>query len=253
MSFEPENHLERALLAAATDRASGEPGFYRAILESPLWLVDEDPPPGAAGPRTLQPGTQLRLRHVEVEGQSYVPVFSALSRLHGFFGGDVAAFSVPGREILAIVRAAHVVLNPGADYGKYLVPDEIGALLDGSIFAPVRTHVVDAPRDVLLAQPAEYPHHLIGALKPVFAARKDVRAAYLAHYHDPARDARPHTLIGIDVQGDWDALMRAAAAALDPVSRPDEVVDFVPIDDSGVSDYLKSTKPFYKKKRFGLF
>ena len=106
-------------------------------------------------------------------------MFSALSRLRAFFGDDVATFSVPARQILAIVRAAHVVLNPGADYGKYLVPDEIGALLDGSIFAPERTHVVDAPRDVLLAQPAHHPHHLTEALKPVFAARTDVRAAYL--------------------------------------------------------------------------
>ena len=53
MSFEPENDVERALLAAATDRTA-EPAFHRALLEAPLWLVDEDPVPGATGPRTLQ-------------------------------------------------------------------------------------------------------------------------------------------------------------------------------------------------------
>jgi hypothetical protein len=253
VSFEPENELEHALVAAATDRANA-PRFYRALLDATLLIIDEAPVAGAPARRTLEPGTQLTLRHVEIEGTPHVPVFTARSRLEAFISSEVTTLSVGGRDLLAILQAAHVILNPGADYGKRLVPGEIAALLDGSIFATHTTHVVPEAREVLLAQPADYPHHLTEALKPYLAGRKDVRAAYLARYHDPARDPEPHTLIGIDASADWDSLIRGASAALDPVARPGDVVDFVRIDDSGVSRYLvEDTKPFYRKKRFGLF
>jgi len=35
------------------------------------------------------------------------------------------------------------VLNPGSDYGKEFLPDEVSRLLDGTIFQPQERHVIE--------------------------------------------------------------------------------------------------------------
>lgn len=250
--FHPENDLERALVAAADDPANA-PAFYRTLLDSKLLVIDESAAPAQPGQRTLDAGTQLRLRPLEIEGQPHVPVFSALSRLQAFINSQVNYLSIGARDLFAILRDSHVVLNPGADYGKQFLPSEVAAIVDGSIFSQQSTYVVPEATQVLLGQPAEYPSHITNALKRFFATRSDVRAAYLAHYHNPARDEKPCTLIGVDASGDWAALVGGASLVLGQVARSTDVVDFIRIDASGISRYMvNETKPFYRRKRFGL-
>ena len=114
------------------------------------------------------------------------------------------------------------------------------------------THTVEKDTEVLLGQPAQFPTHLTDAMSSVFRSRKEVRAAYLALCSWP-ESGEQRLIVGIDATGDWDALMRDVSSALNAAARPDDIVDFVRMDDSPIVAYLRRTQPFYRKKLLGLF
>src|SRR5262245_29113791 len=108
----PQNELESALMRAATD-ASARPGFYRALAEARLLIVPEgDPPPLEGG--VLKEGANLALAQVEIEGQLHIPIFSSEARLPQ----GTRYLGLAGLDLFRITRGAHLILNPGAQYGK---------------------------------------------------------------------------------------------------------------------------------------
>ena len=78
------------------------------------------------------------------------------------------------------------------------------------------------------------------ALSPVLHSRKDVRAAYLALCSWP-ESGEQHLIVAIDASGDWETLMRDVSSALKVSARPDEIVDFVRMDDSSLASYMRRT------------
>jgi len=256
VDFIPQNELESALLVAATD-PTARPRFYEILVKSNLLVIDESPAPAAApGPQVLEAGRSLQLRQLDVGGVPHVPVFSSRERIKAVVKTQVRFLSMNAKALFEIVGRSHVILNPGSPYGKQLTPDEMARVVDGSIFAPRSTEVVSEARQILMGQPANYPTHVTNALAAFFKTKKEVRAAYLAHVHDPKSTPEPHTMIGVDVDAgaDFDRLMGEAAIVLDGVAKQGEVIDFLRITDGGVSDYMtKKTKPFYRRKWLGLF
>ena len=154
---------------------------------------------------------------------------------------------------MTLTRGAQVLLNPGSDYGKEFTVEEIASLLDGTIGQPVQTYVSDKPQQVLLGQPKNYPHALADALSRLFKGLKTVDSAYLVHFHNPSRNVPPHTLIGIAATGDWEDILRQVEIVAQNVEIPDPPVDVIRVDAGNLSTYFEKTKPFYKRKVFGLF
>lgn len=248
----PGNPLEHALVAAATE-PSARPLFYRLLLESPLLILDASPDSAIPDGKTvLTEGTQVRAVCVEVEGVPHTVVFSSLAVLRGFLQVEQKYISMLGRDLLNLMRGSHLILNPGADYGKQILPQEIEAILNGAAVRGYATRVMQEDTQVLLGQPAAYPNELVDALSSVFRSRKEVRAAYLALCAWP-QSREQQLMVGIDTSGDWEPLMRDISAALRTSGSRDVVVDFVQMNDSSVAQYMRTTRPFYKKKLLGLF
>jgi len=248
----PGNALEHALVAAAAD-ASARPLFYRLLLESPLLILDASSPPPAEHETTvLKEGTQVQAVCVDLNGVAHTAVFSSLAVLQNFVRSEHKYLSMLGRDLLSLVRGSHLILNPGADYGKQILPGEIDDILSGAAVRGYATHVVKEDTRVLLGQPSKPPTHLTVALSSVFQSRKDVREAYLALCSWP-ESGEQHLIVGIDTTGDWDALMSDVSAALRASARPNEIVDFVKMGDSSFEHYLRGIPPFYKKKWLGIF
>lgn len=254
--FVPENDLEVALVAGATS-AEARPRFYELLGDAELLVIDEDPPANPApGPVMLKEGRALKLRQLEIDGVLHVPVFSSPARVSTFVRAEAPFLSLKARDLFGIVREAHLILNPGSQYGKQFTPEEIAGILDGAIFAPRGREVLQEAREVMLGQPSEYPTHVTSVLAAYFKTRKEVRAAYLAHAFMPSTGEPPHTMIGVDVDpgADYDRLMGQAAVVLDGVAKPGEIVDFIRIDGQGVSEYMTTqTKPFYRRRFMGIF
>jgi len=253
----PENPLEEALIAAATE-PDARPTFYRLMLESTLFIIDDNPDNKAdVGAIMFTVGMDLHVRTIEMNGVPHTPIFSSLARLRSFVDSERRYIAANGRRLLEIIQGSHLVLNPGSPYGKQFLPDETAAMLSGEIFRDYRTIEIQKPTSVLLGQPAHYPVHLTTALTACFRELPAVRAAYLAHCSFPDSTDPAHTMIGVDARGDWPPIIEAITQSLRQVRHDKEMVDILRIDDSDgseVSQYMrKETKPFYRRKRFGLF
>lgn len=251
--FAVQNALEVALLAASVEAAE-IPGFYKALMESQLYFIQEGPLPDGPRDVILDAGRTFEVRDFEHDGVRYTPVFSSVARIQEWISEEVGYVGMDAMELFEIMRESCLFLNPGSKYGKELLPHEIRSILDGSILAPSHTHVVEESTEVMIGQPADYPRHLTDALKRFFRSKRRVRAAYLAHFIDPSRDPHPHTLIGLDVEGGYLEVVGEAGAVLGAVARDTDIVDFIEIDDSDISRYMvEETEPFYRKKKFGIF
>jgi hypothetical protein len=243
-----ENPLEEAL-SAAPSSPEAEQTFYRLLLESPLYIIDdaEGPRPTEHGVTTLQPGYQIRVVTLDIRGVPHTPIFSSLTRLRAVVDVERRYLAMNGRELLEIVQGAHLVLNPGSTLGKYFVPEETAALLSGDIFRSYSESVLTEDTQYMLGQPAVYPTHIADALAARFQTLPDVTAAYLAHCVLPGSDEpQGRTLIGIDAEGDWESVLEAAMRALRQATPNPETVNIVRVDDSELGVYFRTqTTPFY--------
>lgn len=254
MTLEPENDLERSLQRAATDPAS-RPRFYRDFTASQIFVVNHGDPLAGEGETTLEADSSLRLEAVEMNGKPYLPIFSSLPRLQATLREPARYIALNALEFLKITRGADLVLNPGSDYGKEFTAAEIESILDGSLGQPGETYVAEKPTQVLIGQPSRHPTELVDALKRLFAGRKDVKRAWLAHFHNPERDETAHTLVALEVTGPWDEIAGEVGIVAQSVPLPDPPLDLLQITGrgGGVEDYFKSVAPFYERKRFGFF
>lgn len=250
--FDPENALERALVAAATDPAA-RPRFYRELVAANLFVIQEGPPPSAPRAFTAEAGFELKVRHVELRGRSWMPVFSSLPRLQSFLDHEAGYLAMNALDLMKITRGASLLLNAASEFGKELLPEEIESILDGSIWTPRNPQVFPRDTKILLGQPSRYPHELVAVLQRVFARHKGVKKAYLAHFVNPAQDEKPHTLIAIEASANRDQIVSEALMAANAIAVPDPPVDFTILPNRGFDAYFRSVKPFYRRKMFGLF
>jgi len=212
MSFVPENPLEEAIVRA-NKSAMTRREFYRLLLESDLVVIGRiegrDPLSDRA---TLAPGEKLQIASATHEGRKFVPVFSSMTRLEAHLQKTAEYVTLNGRALFEITRGSAFLLNPGSEFGKELSAEEISSLLDPPDIAAQRI-VIGKPMQVLIGQPAVYPHALVDALKQAFAARPDVLAAYLVQIG--FADQPSHPLIGVETIGEWAALSAEIGPCLD--------------------------------------
>jgi hypothetical protein len=254
VSFEPQNELERSLLKAAKD-PSHRPQFYRDFVESDIFIINDGPAPERSGPMVLNVGHELNMRPVQINGKPYLPVFSSLLRLQAVLRHETSYFKLNALEFMKLTNGDELVLNPGSDYGKQFTRSEIASVLDGSIWKPTETIVTDKETHVHIGQPARYPKELIKELSRFFARTKLVERAYLAHIWNPEEAEKGHTLIALEVTGEWDKILAGACAIADNVPVPDPPIDFIRIAGKGgfEDDLLSEISPFYRRKLFGIF
>jgi hypothetical protein len=77
-----------------------------------------------------------------------------------------------------------------------------------------------------------------------------VKAAYLALIHDPSAGENPHLIVGIEVDGDWEQVIREAGTVAGDTAPKGEPVDLVRVvrGDRGLGQYFtENVKPFYER------
>ncbi len=245
--FEPVNALEKSLVKAAT-HPSARPQFYHDLLEAEIYIVNKDTGNPSIQDQDYRPGSELRIQQLKKGDQFWLPIFSSLPRLQQFTNSGTNYLRMRARDFFEMTRGANIILNPNLAFGKEFLPQEIDQLLDGSIFSPGQTYTAPKDTQVLIGQPAIYPNEFVKALSDYFATNPLVNRAYLAQVHYPENDEKPHLLIGIDAQGDWEMVIGDAGMIASNVLEKGEWIDFMRLDDSGISQYLvNKTRPFYEK------
>jgi len=256
MTFEPVNDLERSLVQATKDPAH-RPGFYRDFIDAEIFAVRHGRPSADIeggsvneGRSTeLTAGGTLQLMTWDKDGQTIIPIFSSLPRLQGFIKEEANYIGMKAEDFLGMTRGAALILNPGSAYGKEFTAKEVASILDGSIWKPTVDYVAMKDTKVLIAQPANYPHALVSALRRYFQTMPQVQRAYLAHFFNPQRDEKAHSLVAIEVSADWDRVTAGAGIVARDVEVHDPPVDFMEMTGKGgVEDYFRrEVTPFFEK------
>lgn len=255
MSFDPQNDLERSLMRAAEDPAH-RPQFYKDLVKSDILIIQHgEHPPEKEERVTLKEGETIQIENMEFQGKPHIPIFSSVPRLQAVITGEVAYLGMNALDFLKMTMGSALILNPGSDYGKEITPQEAASIIDGSIWQPTETYVTEKETRVLIGQPANYPNELVEALTRFFKTRKQVKRAWVAHFSNPDRDEKPHTLIALEVSEGLEEVISEAGIVARDVNIPDPPVDFVTISGrGGIEDYfLNDAKPFYVRRFLGLF
>jgi hypothetical protein len=243
-----ESPLERALRLAATDPAA-RPDFYRQLLEAEVFVIG-DADPRAEGEWTAQEGESISLQHwCKPDGTVVLPFFSSLEALQRALDHQVTYYQLPARALLEMTQGSTLVLDPRSDYGKEFAPGEIVALLSGGLTHAAERRVIEESTQVLLAQPSERPDALLNGVRAFLDKRPAVRRAWLALMHIPSQDPEPHLVIGVEADGDIEALLAEIGNVVADLS-PGGPVDLVQVSagDDGLSQYfLQNAEPFFRR------
>jgi len=244
-----ENRLEE-LLRLAADEPAHRPAFYKALLTSDVFVLGRTARCNE-GKLTLKSGSQIELQHWEKpDGTSIIGFFSSLTALQSGVGHEVPYLRLSARDLFEITLGTSLYLNPKAPYGKEFTPEEVNYLLKEGVDRKPIQRVVEKDTQVLLGKPAQSPTRMINSLRQLLTKHPGVKRAFVSMMHDESINDKPHLLVGVEVYGNIERVMREAGAVAVDTAPAGEVVDLVRIteDDVGVSQYfLREVTPFYER------
>lgn len=249
--FKPENDLERALVRAADDASARAP-FFEQLLDAELTLalVESRGSKGSGG--------GYEVPEVMSDDVAFVPVFTADSRVEAMFGFEkMMKVRQTFRQILEQIDGANFVLNPGSDYGREIMEEDVQAMLAGDFAKAAESDDFaadggfDQEEEALpqvVGRPSPQPTHLVKPLVKLFGGLREVRAVYLAQSLFPDAQGLKRLVIGIECDGDIDVVLDHVGEVLDDVAKPSDVIDFVPVPGSPLDGYFaKDNQPIYRR------
>ena len=249
MDTKQENLLEK-LLRLATDEPAHRPDFFKALLNSTIYVV------GTAGTGEgqvhLEANSNISIAQWQKpDGSVVIPFFSSLQALQRCIDSENSYLEIAARSFFEVTLGTPLFLNPKSPYGKAFSPQEVRLLLSGEIGQKPVPHTVETDTQVLLGQPSQYPSKMVNSLTQLFAKHRNVKRAFLALMHEPSSGQDPHLVIGIEADGDIERVMREAGTVAGDAVSAGEPVDLCHVleGEPGLSDYfLKQTAPFYERK-----
>lgn len=246
--FEPENDLERALVAASTSRAEQQ-SFLRQLLDADILIAlsadkIEQKPDGTA---TIPAGARLAERVVTRNGVTFLAFFSAASRARTIFKDTHLVAPDTTRAVFERHPGAAFVLNPGSEHSREFPPAEAARLLAGDFSLQVDPVTVTTANSALLSQPLPYPTELTDALSQAFAGFAWIASAYLVQV-DYAGDTGRRRAIGVEMTNrDWRDFIDLAQSAASKAVGTEKRVDFYPYPGGPFDDYFEQIEPFYRR------
>jgi hypothetical protein len=133
--FEPVNALETLMQSAAADPAK-IPDFYRALLDSELYILTPEAELELGGRRSLKPNEAINIATVEFQGKPWHPAFTAPERVSAYLKEPETCLEAKARDLFQLLPSgSNFWLNPQSECQKPLPGDEVALLLSGQIFA----------------------------------------------------------------------------------------------------------------------
>lgn len=246
---ETKNELETLLEQAAIEPGH-RPAFFRVLLESTVWV-----PGAAAEGEAVVEESAVDLQHWEKDdGASVIPFFTSLEALQQSVTDEQSFVAMPARTLFAMTLGETLFLNAKLPTGKEFMPNEIKHLL-GEEGTPLSTQtVIEGGESLLLSEVAEPPAQMIDSLTTLFKTLKTVKRAYLCSIKDSA-EAPANLLIGLEVEGEIEAVIQATGSVATDTLPGDESVDICQVveGEKGISHFMMAhITPFYEK-RWGSF
>ncbi|GMA98220.1 enhanced serine sensitivity protein SseB C-terminal domain-containing protein [Pelosinus sp. IPA-1] len=245
----------RETLKKAISDPSMRPQFYEQLIKSDVFVItDGREMPIEKG--VLQPGATVGIKTLKnPDDNPVIPVYSSLEQLQKSIQEKVIYLQLPCKELFSIIKGSYVVLDPNTEYMKEFPPEEIEAIVNGTIFVTGRQMVANKKTQVMIGQPAVYPQEIVDRLTSYFKRDTRVKKAYLAQFYNPESDDRAHPLIVIECAEEaYSDISGKAGMVVNAIVAPGEYVDMIRADSSNIAlSVTKDFQPFYKKKWLGIF
>jgi hypothetical protein len=130
--FEPENSLEALMQAAGRDPGIA-PAFYRALLESEIYVLTPDAPMKPGRRRSLKYQERLAVATVEFQGMVWHPAFTSKKRISDYIKEPETCFGAVARNLFDLLPNSNFWLNPLSECQKPLPASEISLLMSGRL------------------------------------------------------------------------------------------------------------------------
>lgn len=244
---EAETRLEY-LLRMAVAEPGRRPEFYRALLDSNIWVLVD---PATQG-RSVPAGSEIQLitweRH---DGVLVLPFFTSPARILDVKQGDLGAEMI-ARDLFESMPDSYMHLNPGGQYGRDFAPHEIKALLETGTIAEVPMEVLNAPRPIRLEEVPDPPMNLLSALSVLYQRTPAVRAAFFVRMRDPEADGKSAWVIAIEADTRNETIPQDTATVVQETYRGSETIDamFVSANSSFEQYIVEHMQPFYVRHSF---
>ncbi|HEY1847119.1 MAG TPA: enhanced serine sensitivity protein SseB [Buttiauxella sp.] len=246
---EVKNELETLLEQAATEPAH-RPAFFRVLLESTVWVPGE-----AAEGEVIDAQSVVDLQHWEKEdGASVIPFFTSVEALQQAISHEQAFVAMPVRTLFEMTLGETLFLNAKLPTGKEFTPREISHLVSAEGDPLSQQEVLEGGASLLLSEVAQPPEQMVESLSTLFKSLRTVKRAFICSIKEQA-DEQPNLLIGIEADGDVEAIIRQAGSVATDTLPGDEPVDIclVKEGEKGISHFMMAhITPFYER-RWGSF
>lgn len=131
--FEPENSLEALMQAAARD-ASVVPAFYRALLETEIYILTPEAPMKPGRRRSLKFQEAINVATVDFQDMRWHPTFTSKKRIYDYIKQPEVCLGAAARNLFEMLPDSNFWLNPLSECQKPLPAAEIALLMSGKIF-----------------------------------------------------------------------------------------------------------------------
>ena len=139
--FEPENSLE-ALMQAAGKDPGVVPTFYRALLETEIYVLTPEVPLQPGRRRSLKFQEKIDVATVEFQGMMWLPAFTSKKRISDYVKEPETCLGAAARDLFQMLPNANFWLNPLSECQKPLPAAEIALLMNGKIFETLKKRPV---------------------------------------------------------------------------------------------------------------
>lgn len=131
--FEPENSLEALMQAAARD-TSVVPAFYRALLETEIYILTPEAPMKPGRRRSLKFQEEINVATVDFQNMRWHPTFTSKKRIYDYIKQPEVCLGAAARNLFEMLPDFNFWLNPLSECQKPLPAAEIALLMSGEIF-----------------------------------------------------------------------------------------------------------------------
>ena len=131
--FEPENSLEALMQAAARD-ASVVPAFYRALLETEIYILTPGAPMKPGRRRSLKFQEEINVATVDFQDMRWHPTFISKKRIYDYLKQPEVCLGAAARNLFEMLPDSNFWLDPLSECQKPLPAAEIALLMSGKIF-----------------------------------------------------------------------------------------------------------------------
>jgi len=131
--FEPENSLEALMQAAGKDPGVA-PTFYRALLETEIYVLTPETPMQHGRRRSLKLQEKINIASVEFQGMTWLPAFTSKKRISDYVKEPETCLGAAARDLFKMLPDVNFWLNPLSECQKPLPAAEIALLMSGKIF-----------------------------------------------------------------------------------------------------------------------